>query len=176
MVDWKASEKNILLRLDRGLAAVEAAIVGLCLITGAILNFLLVVGRYVLNLSLSSFEEISVYLILWMTFVGLVAADRGRQHIRIDILHHVVTDSWRLWLDRFSDLAKAAVGLTLAWLSLDEVLFSFAIGEQAVTALETPIWLVMAIMPPAFLLFGLRNLVRVFATNPTAPPGGKVVE
>jgi len=177
LADRDANADTLLARLDRGVAAIEAAIVGLCLITGAVLNFLLVVGRYLLDLSLSSFEEISVYLILWMTFVGLIAADRGHQHIRIDILHHVATETWRSWLERFNDFAKASIGLTLAWLSLEEVLFSYAIGERAVTALETPIWLVMAVMPPAFLLFGLRNLVRLFKPDPVAATdAGKVVE
>lgn len=171
MTGRNASIKTFLLHLDRGSAAVEDALVGLCLVAGAVLNFLLVVGRYVLNLSLSSFEEISVYFILWMTFVGLTVADRGRRHIRIDILHHVITDSWRLRLERFGDLTKAVVGLVLAWLSLEEILFSFSIGERAVTALETPIWLVMLIMPPAFLLFGVRNLVRAFAPAPGLPEG-----
>lgn len=122
-------------------------------------------GRYVLGVSMSEFEELSVYLIIWMTFVGMVVADRCRTHITIDILHHLTPPTVRVWLDRFTHMATACVGLALAWLSFDATRFSFDIGERAVSTLETPIWLVMAIMPPTFLLLGLRNLRRALAPS-----------
>jgi len=157
-------------RLDRGLAAVEASLVGLCLIGGAALNFAVIAARYLFNLSLSGFEEISVYFLIWMTFVGMVVADRGRQHITIDIVQHIAPEAALPWLERISDFAKALISLTLAWLSYDAARFSFVIDERAVTALETPIWIVMAVMAPAFFLLGLRNLARALATAPRSRP------
>ena len=148
-----------LVKLDQRLAAIETSIIAISLITGAALNFLLVFGRFVLNLSLSSFEEISIYSIIWMTFVGTVLADRNNNHISIDILQQALNKKWRLRIESIIQLVLAILAFSLTFYSFKETIFSFAIGETAVSTLETPIWLVMIIMPISFFLVGIRNLV-----------------
>lgn len=146
--------------LDRGMAAVETLLVAACMLGGAAMSFALVAARYIFGVALSGFEELSVYLIVWMTFVGMVVADRRGQHIAIDVVHYLVGPSTRALLRRAVDGLKGLVGLMLAWLALEEVQFSHMLGETAVSALETPVWIVMAVMPATFLIVGLRNLAR----------------
>ncbi|MDJ0951104.1 MAG: TRAP transporter small permease [Alphaproteobacteria bacterium] len=152
--------RRIIRRLDGVLSRVETALVSGCLGFAALTAFGLIAGRNLLNRSYNALEEISVYLIIWMVFAGMMLADRARQHISIDIVHYIIPAHWQGPLQRIADGFQALVCLGLAWFSLDAVRFSWRIGERSVSTLEQPIWVLMSIMPLAFLVVGLRSLAR----------------
>ena len=147
-------------RLDAVLSRLETAAVAFCLGFAALTAFALIAGRNLLNRSYNAFEEVSVYLIIWMVFAGVMYADRARLHISIDIIYYIIPERWHGPLRRIVDALQALVCLGLAWFSLDAVRFSWRIGERSVSTLEQPIWLLMAIMPLAFLVVGVRSLAR----------------
>lgn len=155
----------LLAAADRGLAGFEKALLAGLLAVAALLQFVQVSGRYLFQSSFSSLEEISVYLMIWLVFVGSVLCDRTQQHIVLDIAYHPLSDRYRRMLGRLRDAFQAILGLILAKVTLDAVLFSRWIGELSVSSLAMPIWIVMAVMPVAFLAIGLRGLFRVIGLN-----------
>lgn len=146
--------------MDRGLAFAELTLIAAFMAVAAVLNFVPVVARYVLNLSASKLEEISVYLIVWVIFVGAVHADRMGQHISLDLVYSMISDRWRKRLWRVADFLLALTAFILACRSLEAVMFSRMIGETSVSTLAAPIWIVMSIMPVAFLMIAVRSLLR----------------
>ena len=152
---------NTLCFLDKCLAKLEIAAVVIFLATAAILNFVQVVARYVFDLSFNTLEEISVYFIIALVFIGLIRADRNRQNISIDILHNYLSPSVAKVLWRIADCLLCITALSLAYYTSQSVIFSYMIGETSVSSLGFPIWLVMIVMPPCFLIIGIRAALRI---------------
>jgi C4-dicarboxylate transporter DctQ subunit len=142
--------------LDRALAGLEFGLIVLLLGFAAILNVSQVAARYFLNLSISSFEEISVYLIIWMVFVGASHAERLGQNISLDLAHEYLPETARRMLWRIADGALAILALVLAYSAFDAVAFSKMLGETSVSRLSAPIWIIMAVMPASFVVIALR--------------------
>ncbi len=152
--------RETLRRIDQAIARTETWLVALLLGASVLLNFALVVSRYGFSYSVNELEEISVYLAIWLVFVGAVACDRNYQHIALDIVSHMLTVRRRILLRRFADGLQSVLCLYLAWLTLKTELFTFQLGEVSLSSLRAPVWFLMAIMPPAFLVLGLRALGR----------------
>ena len=162
---------NALRSLDHACAEAETWLVALLLGASVLLNFSLVVSRYAFSYSVNQLEEMSVYFAIWLVFVGAVACDRRNQHIALDIVYHLLTPSRRVLLRRIADLLQGCLCLYLAWLTLKTVMFTFRLGEVSLSLLRAPVWLLMSIMPPAFLVLSLRSLGRAYlAQYPQAAP------
>jgi TRAP-type C4-dicarboxylate transport system permease small subunit len=75
--------------MDRALGwlmrAIEA-VLSLALLAAIVLNFVNVIGRYVLGQSIVGADEVQIYSMLWIAFLGAgVVAWRG-EHLRMDAL------------------------------------------------------------------------------------------
>ena len=162
--------RRVIERLDRLLAALELALLVATLGGAAAISFALIAMRNLAGVSYNSLEQIAVYLALWMVFIGSAAADRAGISIRIDILMHALPSRQAARLQRVADGLTAILAGSLAWYSLDAVLFSYRINERAVSTLDVKIWILMTVMPAAFLLIALRAALRT-----AAPRTGDVV-
>jgi TRAP-type C4-dicarboxylate transport system permease small subunit len=162
-------------RIDATLARAETGLIFALLALAAVLNFAQVAGRYMFGLSISAFEEISVYLVIWMIFVGVTRADRLGQNIALDIAYNFVTWPTALRLSRLREVLQLVFALLMTAISAWSVLFSWQIGETSVSRLAAPVWIVMAIMPPAFLIIAVRSAVRL-ARGPKPNVHAEMVE
>lgn len=77
---------ELLRRLDDGLAWVEDAFLALATALMAVLLFANVLLRYVFRSPFAWMEEGVVAVFVWLVFVGVSAAFRSHQHLRIDVL------------------------------------------------------------------------------------------
>lgn len=146
--------------VDRGFAGFEGFLIFILLSAAAVLNFSQVPARYLFGLSFSSAEEISVFLMLWMVFVGMARADRLGQNISIDIVHNFLSEKPRQMLWRISDVLLTGIAFVIAWHAADAVAFSHMLGERSVSKLAAPIWLPMTIIPVTFAVVGVRAMLR----------------
>ena len=71
--------------LGRLMLAVER-ILALAFIFAVCLNFANVVGRYVFGYSISGADEIQIYIMVWMAFLGAAVVAWRREHLRMDVL------------------------------------------------------------------------------------------
>ena len=150
----------LLTRIGRAVARVDSLLVGACLLAAVGLNVTLVVGRLVFNYSANAMEELSVYAMIWMVFLGMLVSDRQGSHINIDILYHFVSSDAKRLLRRLANALQALVCLALAGLTLKTVIFTWQIGEVSLSTLQAPVWLLMAVMPPCFLVLAIRGFAR----------------
>ena len=58
-------------------------------ILAVMLNFTNVVGRYLFGLSLLGSDEVQVFIMVAMTFLGAAVVTRRNQHLRMDVLVQV---------------------------------------------------------------------------------------
>jgi len=151
--------------MERLLARIETLMLALTLALAAGLTLLIIVGRNFLGIGFGGLEELSVYLLIWMVFTGMAQADRLGAHIAIDVAPHLLGPGPSRMLARLVDGLQGVLALVLAWVAFDATRFSWILAETSVQSLEVPIWLVMAIMPPAFLVLGVRSLARAVSSS-----------
>jgi TRAP-type C4-dicarboxylate transport system permease small subunit len=164
--------RRLLIRFDRAVARVDTLLVGACLMLAVILNVALVIGRYAFNYSANAMEEVSVYAVIWMVFLGMMVSDRQGTHINIDIVYHFISSQAKRRLRRVANGLQAIVCLAMAVLTLKTVLFTYRIGEVSLSTLQAPVWPLMAIMPPCFLVLAVRGLARAFGVVELADQAG----
>lgn len=164
--------RRLLARLDRAVARIDTPLVGACLLVAVALNVALVIGRFAFNYSANSMEELSVYAVIWMVFLGTLVTDRQGSHINIDLLYHFVRPQTRERLRRVANLLQGVVCLALAGLTLKTVVFTWGIGEVSLSTLQAPVWLLMAVMPPTFLVLAVRGFARAFGVADLSAQAG----
>lgn len=165
---------RLLGRADAILCQAETAFIGLALAFTSALLFANVVLRYVFFRPLAWAEELTMYLMAWIVFVGGSIVVRTRGHIAVDVLP--------LFLSRPGNrrlrIAVAAVATVffgaLCYYSGQHTLRVRAAG-QVMPAMLAPMWLAYLAMPVGSLLMGIRTLqllVRLVAGNEDAAPAG----
>ena len=83
--------------LDRLTRIIELALAS-AFIVAVLLNFANVVGRYLFGLSLLGSDEVQVFIMVAMTFLGAVVVTRRNQHLRMDVLVRYMPATVRLLL------------------------------------------------------------------------------
>jgi TRAP-type C4-dicarboxylate transport system permease small subunit len=77
-----------------------------CLLAGMVLIVCLgVFFRYVLNSSLTWYDEFASYLLVWLTFYGAVVADYRRRHIGFELVVEKLEPPARRVVDVLAELA-----------------------------------------------------------------------
>jgi TRAP-type transport system small permease protein len=71
--------------LDRVARVIELAL-AVAFIFAVLLNFANVVGRYLLGISLIGSDEVQIFIMVGMTFLGATVVTRRNLHLRMDVL------------------------------------------------------------------------------------------
>ncbi|MEL7213732.1 MAG: TRAP transporter small permease subunit [Pseudomonadota bacterium] len=116
-----------------------------------------VVVRFVLTVPLSWTEELVAALVIWMTFFGVIAVERKRSQIRVELLEDLLPPKPLALLYTAFDVAILACLIAIiigGWHTISET------GYQRTPALGIPINSLVAIVPLAsiaLLVIVLRN-------------------
>ena len=105
--------------------------------------------------------------VLWVAFIGSIAAARDHRHLRIDLLSRLLPASLTRWTDFIADLATVIICMVLAWYSLEFVRETFEYEDLAMGYL--PLWWFQSILPVGFLLIGFRYAVWAMKRLTTSP-------
>jgi len=148
-------------RLRRIGTATENAL--LVLMLGAMM--LLAAGQIVLRTFFDSgllwADELLKILVLWIALIASVAASRNHRHLRIDVLSRYVPVRYSRVPALVVDAFAALVCGVIAWHSSRYVLLSIEFEDTVL--LDTPAWLVQAILPVAFALMCYRFALHFLA-------------
>ena len=63
-------------------------LLGLALIAAVAVNFVNVVGRYILGRTFIAADELQIYIMVYIAFLGAAVATWRRMHLRMDVLVH----------------------------------------------------------------------------------------
>jgi TRAP-type C4-dicarboxylate transport system permease small subunit len=96
-------------------------------------------------------------LVLWVGFLGAVAAARDDRQINVDVVSRFAGEPWRSRIRVFTDLFTSSVSGFLAWHALRFVKDAAAYGESAFGSV--PLWLAGSVLPLALGLLCLRYLL-----------------
>jgi len=127
-----------------------------------------VLARSLLGESLFFAEEVSQFLIVLVTFLGLgYAAGQGR-HIRMTAVYDQLPLRGRKALMLLISSTTALLLFYLAYLALDYALGTVRVLGSVSPVLRVPRWLVYLAAPLGFALAGVQYLLA-FVKNLTAP-------
>jgi TRAP-type C4-dicarboxylate transport system permease small subunit len=168
---WKSLK--VLTVFEQWLSRVEAVAIASLLSVAAALHCSQVFSRYMFSKSFSSIDEISIYMVIAMVFLGTSRADALRQNISIDIVHNLLSEEKALTLWKISDFFLLIVSFMMGVFSTKSVLFSLSINETSVSSLGVVIWPIMAVIPMSFFLVSLRSLGRLTGIIDTKTEGSE---
>lgn len=122
-----------------------------------------VVLRYGFNNGLIFFEELQWHLFAIGVMMGISYAQVTDSHIRVDIIHGLLSDRTKRIIEIFGILFFV---LPFIWVvfyhSLDFVFSSWRLGEQSDAPNGLPFrWAIKAIIPISFAFLGLSSLSRL---------------
>ena len=166
--------------LDR-LARVIEVVLALAFIVAVLLNFANVVGRYLFGLSLLGSDEVQVFIMVAMTFLGAAVVTQRKAHLRMDVLVRFFPPVVRLLLRILEQL----VLIVLAGFVLSQSYFyarqMLMLGRSSDMA-GVPMWI-----PHGFVVLGFALILLIAAwrlvtvavrdrSEPASPADGKVWE
>jgi TRAP-type C4-dicarboxylate transport system permease small subunit len=126
----------------------------------------LMVGLAAAQIFFRNFFDISIHgadqmlrlLVLWVAFLGAVAASREGKHIHVDAIARWLPGRVKAGVVAVTDLFTLVVCLLVAWQALRFMQSARESGEMAFGSL--PVWMAMLILPMAFTLIALRYGLR----------------
>ncbi len=142
--------------LDRGTRAIELAL-ALAFIAAVLLNFVNVIGRYLFGLSLLGSDEIQVFIMVAMTFLGAAVVTRRQMHLRMDVLIKFLPPRVQTALRAIELLLLVALAAFVLTQSYDYVQRMFVLGRVSDMA-GVPMW-----VPHGTVLVGFALMLLVAA-------------
>jgi TRAP-type C4-dicarboxylate transport system permease small subunit len=117
--------------------------------------FLQFFTRYVLNNSFGWTEEIAIYCLVAVVFLGSVMCTRQSRHIHVDFIYRYLSPPMGRALSTLVDAIRITVFGYLAWLVWR---YSSIISDEMMTTINFPKLPVFMIVFASFVLMTLRSL------------------
>ncbi len=155
-----AALRGPLAKFDHALGWTEWTFIGGALAFTSALLFVNVILRYVFLSPISWAEEVTLYVMVWIVFVGGSVAIRTRGHIAIDLLPLMLSSGQRRWLATAVHATALVFFAVFFWYSLQHTLRVRSVG-QLTPIMQAPMWLTYLAMPVGSLLMGLRTVQAV---------------
>lgn len=151
--NWRASAAK---SADALLNWLEVTFIGAALAFASGLLFINVILRYVFLAPIGWAEEISLYLIVWIVFVGASVAVRTRGHIAIDLLPLTLSPENR---SRLAFLVGILILIFLGVFFYYSGVHTLRVKDagQVTPVMLAPMWLAYLAMPVGSALMFLRT-------------------
>lgn len=159
---------------DRIARAIEL-VLAVAFIFAVLLNFTNVVGRYLFGLSLLGSDEVQVFIVVCVTFLGAAVVTQRNQHLRMDVLLQFMPEPLRIALRLAEQLLLVAIAgfvLTQSFFYARQML---RIGRTSDMA-GVPMWIPHGAVAAGFaliLIVTIWRLIGVVRRPPQATSEGQ---
>jgi TRAP-type C4-dicarboxylate transport system permease small subunit len=140
------------------MAAIER-VLALAFIVAVCLNFANVVGRYGFGTSIAGGDEVQVYIMVWMAFLGAVLVSWRGEHLRMDVLAQRFPHGMRSTLKITELVLVVALAAFALWQSWNYTEQMIAIGRRSDNA-GIPMWIPHSAVAVGFALILLVTVIR----------------
>jgi len=113
-------------RIERTLIRINAFLIGLMMVVMFLLVFTNVVTRYCFGFSIATAEEISTFLMIWITYLGAGLALREGRHASIDLFQDLLGDRAKKLIRILLGIVLIIFFALLCWYGSRFVNFSWA--------------------------------------------------
>lgn len=150
--------------LLNGLVATLQVVTAVLLIIAVALNFANIVGRYMFNAPIASAEEVMLFLLVAVVFLGNGLVSWEGKQIRMDVILHALPPIVRRLLEVLADLTMMVVCVVLivfAWPVID-MLYDF---DQRSPAASVPLFIPQALIPIGLGLMAFLTAARLIKSG-----------
>jgi TRAP-type C4-dicarboxylate transport system permease small subunit len=147
---------------SRLLSKMCEAVCGTCLLLIAGATLYEVVSRYVFDSPTLWAQDVSIYLMIWCAFLGLLPTDRAGQHIRIDVWYKRLPERSQSLLIRGSYIVIAVFAAIVTWKAAEIAAQSLRLGRRSLSLFSVPMWIPQAALFVGMGLFTVECIWRVF--------------
>ncbi|MDX3895064.1 TRAP transporter small permease [Pusillimonas sp.] len=123
-------------RLHGGIGVLLA----LLLIAAVALNCANIIVRYFFNFSLLSGDELQVFAMIVITFIGSITISAERQHLRMDVFLQSTSARTKRFIAILEATVTAAMGCVMSWASFEFVRRLYLMDQRSGMA-DLPMWL-----------------------------------
>lgn len=152
------------------LATAAGAVSGVAVVLMTALVTVEVLSRDLFNRSTLIADEMSGYLLVALTFVGLAPTLRGGGFIRIDTYHARLRGGGRVALDLAIHLLALGYAVLVDWYLWQLALDAWRLGTTSIQVSRTPLWIPQACMAGGGLLLVFDLLARLMVVLTGASP------
>jgi len=151
--------------MDSALRALEW-LLGFLLVAMVVFNFANVVGRYGFGSTMLGAEEVQVFAMVWLTFLGAVIVTWRGVHLRMDAISvhfPAVVKTFLRWIEAAVALGTLGYFLQYSWFFVSRVKRI----DQLSDAAHVPMWIPHSAVLVGFGLIALMLVLR--ALRPAKP-------
>ena len=148
-------------RVGNRIVVVAECILALGLIVAILLDFMNVVGRYTGAFSILGIDEIEIYILIWIAFVGSAVVTWRRQHLRMDVFVEACPIPVRRLVAVIEMAVMLAVTAFVGAQSYAYVAKIYALGSVSDIA-GIPMWIPHSAVCLGFFAIAAIVLVRAF--------------
>lgn len=141
-------------------ANIVNTLLGCLLIAAVFINCANVVSRYVFSRAILGAEEIQVFILVWITFVGIAGVAWQGDHLRMDVLVQRLPTGLRAALDRVEALLMVVLSVFMLYQSWHFTELMISIGRNS-DALGIPMAIPHIGLVTGFLLLSAVCLLRL---------------
>ena len=146
----------------RAIEGFERVVLALGILAISVIIFLNVVFRYVFHISFSWAEEGSLYILIWITFVGMSYCVNTGAHVTMDVFFRVLPAKIQFQIRRLSNVVAFFLTLILAYSGYVLTTSIFRSGQLS-SATGIGMWLVYLAVPVGSLLASRNYLIQILA-------------
>jgi TRAP-type C4-dicarboxylate transport system permease small subunit len=155
--------RSIWQRIDRAFSVLSRGIelaLGVAFTFAVVLNFATAADRYIFKRSIVGSDEVQIYIMIWMTFVGAAVVTWRHQHLRMDVLVSRFPAKVRLALLGIELVLIAVLMAVLMEQSTRYAMLMRALDRRSDLA-GLPMWVPHSGLAIGFGLIGLMTLWRI---------------
>lgn len=135
-------------------------IIGALLTLSVLLNFANVIGRYVLHAPIVGAEEVMLYFMIAIVFLGCGAVAWEGRHIKMDILVDRFPKKLQFATRVFSEVTAIVVAVVVIYLALPVIVHLYQFNERSQAA-NVPLFIPQAFVAIGFFLLIVGTIGRL---------------
>jgi TRAP-type C4-dicarboxylate transport system permease small subunit len=151
---------EMILQAVERISSVSGWFSGVGVVIMAVLITVDVFLRYFFGKPLLFADDISVYSMIFITFVGAALTLKMKKHISVDLFYKMLSRRAKLWLDVATTFVGCFVIWVVTWYAIVWVRYTYESGYMSPGILGTPMWIPGLALPIGCFLFGLQYIVE----------------
>jgi TRAP-type C4-dicarboxylate transport system permease small subunit len=151
---------GMILRVIERISSVSGWLSGIGVIVMVVVVIVDVFLRYFFSRPLLFADDVGVYCMIYIAFVGAALTLKMRRHIMVDLLYARLPRKVQSWLDVITTLLGTLVICIITWESADWVHYTYESGFRSPGILQTPMWIPMAVVPLGLFFWSMQYIVE----------------
>ena len=143
------------------LAAALEKLLGAALIVAVLYNFVNVVGRYIVGQTFISADEVQIYIMVYIAFLGAAVATWRRVHLRMDVLAKMLPAAARNALAAIELLLLLVLAAFVTYVAYGYVTQMARLDARSQNA-GIPMWMPHSAIALGFGLIAVLTVLQIF--------------